>query len=89
MNPKPELTSGASKTLFAFLKKMRTGNIQRSVIVISHQERILSIADEIIVLADGKVSKYGTKDEILPEIIGSDHVKGVCPKVEEGGNCDV
>ena len=68
---------------------MRTGNIQRSVIVISHQERILSIADEIIVLADGKVSKYGTKDEILPEIIGSDHVKGVCPKVEEGGNCDV
>lgn len=77
------------KNLIRIFEKMRTGNIQRSVIVISHQERILSIADEIIVLADGKVSKYGTNDEILPEIIGSDHVKGVCPKVEEGGNCDV
>lgn len=40
-----------------------------TILIISHQERILDIADEIIVLADGKVSKQGTKEEILPELL--------------------
>ena len=63
---------------------MRRSDSSRTVIVISHQERILNIADEIIVLTDGKVSKQGTRDEILPEIIGSSYAKGACPKIEEG-----
>ena len=33
------------------------------------QERILNIADKIIVLANGEVAKTGTKDEILPELL--------------------
>lgn len=44
---------------------------ERSIIVISHQERILSIADEIIVIADGNVKSAGKKDEILPELLST------------------
>lgn len=42
-----------------------------TIIIISHQERILDIADKIIVIADGHVAAYGTKKEILPEILGA------------------
>lgn len=40
-----------------------------SVLIISHQERILNIANKIIILDAGRVKKIGTKDEILPEIL--------------------
>ena len=72
------------KNLIRIFEEMRRSDSSRTVIVISHQERILNIADEIIVLTDGKVSKQGTRDEILPEIIGSSYAKGACPKIEEG-----
>ena len=42
-------------------------NQQKSLIIISHQERILNIADEIVVIAEGHVKSHGTKAEILPE----------------------
>ncbi len=42
-----------------------------TILIISHQERILDIADKIIVVANGSVSAYGTKDEILPELLGA------------------
>lgn len=44
-------------------------NQHKSLIIISHQERILNIADEIIIIADGMVKSHGTKDEILPELL--------------------
>lgn len=44
-------------------------NQQKSLIIISHQERILNIADEIIIIADGTVKSQGTKDKILPELL--------------------
>lgn len=40
-----------------------------SILIISHQERILNIADRIIVLADGKVLRDGAKDEVLPGLL--------------------
>ena len=40
-----------------------------SLIIISHQERILNIADEIIVIADGQVSSRGRKEDILPGLL--------------------
>lgn len=40
-----------------------------SLIIISHQERILNIADEIVVLADGNVQARGQKKDILPELL--------------------
>ena len=45
--------------------------INGSIIIISHQERILNIADKIIVLADGQVKAEGTKEEVLPELLTS------------------
>lgn len=55
-----------------------------SILIISHQERILEIADEIIVLADGKVSKRGTKEEILPELMKTADVSRSCSVLSEG-----
>ena len=45
-----------------------------SILIISHQERILNIADKIVVVANGNVTKTGSKDEILPELLGSSDV---------------
>ncbi len=42
-----------------------------SILIISHQERILNIADRIIVVADGEIRESGTKDEIMPQVLGS------------------
>ena len=47
-----------------------------SILIISHQERILNIADKIIVIADGKITAVGTKDEVLPELLRS---SAACP----------
>ncbi len=42
-----------------------------SILIISHQERILNIADKIVVIANGEVSQIGKKDEILPGLLGA------------------
>ncbi len=44
---------------------------QGSILIISHQERILNIADRIIVIADGEIRESGTKDEIMPSVLGT------------------
>ncbi|MBE6739852.1 MAG: ATP-binding cassette domain-containing protein [Ruminococcaceae bacterium] len=45
-----------------------------SIMIISHQERILDIADKVIVIADGNVVKSGSKEEILPELLAASSV---------------
>ena len=42
-----------------------------TILIISHQERILDIADKIVVIAGGEVSAFGAKNEILPELLGA------------------
>jgi Fe-S cluster assembly ATP-binding protein len=42
-----------------------------SLILISHQERIIQMADRIMVIEDGKIKAIGTKDEIYPSLMGS------------------
>ena len=42
-----------------------------SIIIISHQERILGIADKIIVIAGGEVKDFGERERILPTLLGS------------------
>ena len=42
-----------------------------TILIISHQERILDIAEKIIVIADGQLKKTGTKQEVLPELLGT------------------
>ena len=49
-------------------KKMQKDS-KGTVIIISHQERIMALADEVVVIADGKVARHGTKEEILPELM--------------------
>ena len=47
-----------------------------TVIIISHQERILEIADRIVVVSGGEIAASGTRAEILPELLtGSDTCK--------------
>ena len=56
-------------------------NIQgSSILIISHQERILSIADEIVVLKDGRVTAGGPREEILPTLIGTQAAVRECRK---------
>ena len=50
--------------------------INGSILIISHQERILNIADRIVVLADGKVVNDGPRKDILPTLLGG--APGVC-----------
>ena len=42
-----------------------------SILIISHQERILNIADKIVVVKNGTIDKIGSRNEILPAILGS------------------
>lgn len=44
--------------------------IKGSILIISHQERILNIADRIVVLADGQVQQDGARKDILPGLLG-------------------
>ena len=55
-----------------------------SILIISHQERILEIADSIILIADGQVRGQGSKDEMLPELMKST-VPVTCNRILEGG----
>ena len=57
--------------LIEVFQKQREESADRSILIISHQERILNIADEIIVLNSGEIDKQGDKDKILPELIGT------------------
>ena len=50
--------------------------INGSILIISHQERILNIADRIVVLADGKVVNDGPRKDILPTLLGAAHAGG-------------
>lgn len=54
--------------LIKVFEKMREDR-NRSIIIISHQERILNIADEIAVLKEGRLVAQGPKDSILPELL--------------------
>ena len=69
------------QNLIRIFEKMRESTQDRTILVISHQERILNIADEIIVLADGKIEKHGPKEQILPSIIGTQYAADVCRKL--------
>jgi Fe-S cluster assembly ATP-binding protein len=52
-----------------------------SIFIISHQERILNIADKIVVVANGEIAQIGTKDEVLPALLGKANV--ACPTLSD------
>ena len=49
-------------------KKMQKDS-KGTVIIISHQERIMALADEVVVIADGKITRHGSKEEVLPDLM--------------------
>ena len=63
--------------VFEKMHEKTNGNI----LIISHQERILNIADEIVVISGGKLEKVGTKEEILPKILGTDACRVLTEKL--------
>ena len=65
------------QNLIRVFEKMHE-DIQGSILIISHQERILENADKIVVLADGEIRAVGTKDEIMPELMAA---SGVCSRL--------
>ena len=59
------------KNLIDVFEKMHD-EIQASILIISHQERILNIADQVVVISGGEISQIGTKEEVLPDLFGID-----------------
>ena len=57
------------RNLIEVFQKMREDIQDSSILIISHQERILSIADEIVVLRDGRVEKQGARESVYPQLI--------------------
>lgn len=55
-----------------------------TIIVISHQERIIDLADEIVVISEGKVLHHGTKEEIAPYVLGENILNYKC----HSGECE-
>ena len=69
--PEAGLDLWSFQNLIEVFEGMRRNIKGSSILIISHQERILSIADEVVVLKDGQIAKTGTRDEVLPELIGT------------------
>ena len=53
-----------------------------SILIISHQERILNIADDIIVIENGKIVNHGAKDDILPLLLGTASAVSNCKMLD-------
>lgn len=53
----------------------------KTLVIISHQERILSVADEIVVISGGKVKEHGSRDNVLPSLLEEEERCDVCPKI--------
>ena len=65
--------------LIQVFRKMYEKN-SGSILIISHQERILNIADTIVVIADGEVRRVGPRDEVLPSLLKEE---SVCPALTD------
>lgn len=73
------------QNLIQVFERMQERNENGSIMVISHQERILNIADEIIVIANGQIAETGDKDTILPKLLGTASAVGSCNRLNKGG----
>ena len=51
--------------------------VNGSILIISHQEKILNIADQVVVLVGGQIRAMGTKEEVLPQLLEGETM-GTC-----------
>ena len=56
-------------------------NSTDSIIIISHQERIIRLADEIVLVSGGRITDQGPVEDIFPKILAN--TTGVCSYLEE------
>ncbi len=68
------------QNLIQVFERMQKRNRDGSIVIISHQERILNIADEIVVVADGKIADRGAKELILPNLLGTSSAVSQCTR---------
>ena len=54
---------------------------QGSILIISHQERILNIADKIVVIADGEIQNVGKKEDVLPKLLAAESCRILTDKL--------
>ena len=66
------------QNLIEVFQEMRRKIADSSIVIISHQERILNIADEIVVLTNGRVERHGARDEVLPGLLGTESARPGC-----------
>ena len=52
-----------------------------NILIISHQERILNIADKIVVIANGQIQNVGKKDDVLPQLLAAESCKVLTEKL--------
>lgn len=71
------------QNLIRVFERMQEKNRAGSILVISHQERILNIADEIVVITAGQISQRGTRDEVLPGLLGTSSAVGSCVRLNQ------
>lgn len=71
-------------SLITVFEKMHKEIANSSIVIISHQEKILNIADEIVLLIDGEIKEIGNKEKILPLLLESSKLCKVMQ--EKGGN---
>lgn len=69
------------QNLIEVFQGMRANIRDSSIIIISHQERILNIADEIVVLRDGALAMQGARAEILPRLTGTASALQSCRRI--------
>lgn len=70
------------QNLIRIFENMRKNIKDSSIVIISHQERILNIADEIVLLVDGRIKKTGSAAEILPELVGTTAAVDACDRLK-------
>ncbi len=70
------------QNLIRIFENMRNEIKDSSIVIISHQERILNIADEIVLLVNGKIKKTGTAEKILPELVGTSAAVDACERLK-------
>ncbi len=70
------------KNLIGVFQDMRR-NLHGTLVIISHQERILRIADEIVLLADGVIQAAGNRDTMMDRVLSTGHLAAGCRKEEE------
>lgn len=63
--------------------KMMHENLKGTLVIISHQERILRIADEIVLLSDGTIQKQGPREEMMMQVLAEGSVRPACCREEE------